>query len=331
MDFATDLQAAFSKLIDKMEGWVESAFLMLPNFVVAVLVLLAFVGISKLLRKLVDKVMSKFSYYGPLNRLLQNTVSIGLIAIGTFVALSILHLDQAVTSLLAGAGIVGLALGFAFQDITANFISGVFISIQKPIKIGDWIESNDVYGKVDKVTLRTTRIHTPQGQIVYIPNKEIFQNILKNYSVNKRRIDLEVGVSYGEDLKKVKKVAVESIEKIDYLLDGKKVKFYYKEFGGSSINFVIQYWVPFNDQPDYLRGLSDGIMNVKSAFDEAGITIPFPIRTLDFGIKGGETFKEMLKDSTLYQKNRSKNNSDNSGERNDDQFEKQYQNGYGDN
>ena len=119
--------------------------------------------------------------------------------------LSILQLDKAVTSILAGAGIIGLALAFAFQDIAANFISGIFISFRKPIKLGDVVKINDYMGKVEQINLRDTIILTFQGQMVIIPNKDVFQSPIENYSLlGRRRLDLVVGVSYGDDLEKVK-------------------------------------------------------------------------------------------------------------------------------
>ena len=107
--------------------------------------------------------------------------------------------------MLAGAGVLGLALAFAFQDIAANFMSGIFISFRKPINIGDIVKIKDYMGKVTEINLRDSVIRTFQGQLVIIPNKDIFQNAIENYSMwGKRRIDLAVGISYGDDLDKVK-------------------------------------------------------------------------------------------------------------------------------
>jgi small conductance mechanosensitive channel len=222
-------------------------------------------------------------------------IFIAFVATGIFVALSILQLDKAVTSLLAGAGIIGLALGFAFQDIAANFVSGVLMAIRRPVRLGDVIESNSYFGSVVNINLRSTIIRTMQGQHVHIPNKDIFNKPIVNYSEEgKRRIDLKCGVSYGDDLEKVKKIVLEAITSIDYLITKDEITFFYKEFGDSSINFEVRYWVNFKKQPDYLAAPSDGVMRIKKAYDENNIMIPFPIRTLDFGIKGGEILNEQL-------------------------------------
>jgi small conductance mechanosensitive channel len=200
-----------------------------------------------------------------------------------FIALSIIVLDKAVTFLLAGVGIVGLALGFAFQNIASNFVSSVLMAVSRPVRIGDVIESNDYFGTIININLRCTIIRTMQGQHVHIPNKDIYNKPIKNFSEEgKRRIDLKCGVSYGDDLEKVKRVTIDAIKNIDYILPNEGVTLFYKEFGDFAIDFEVRYWVDFKKQPDYLEALSDGILQIKKAYDANNIMIPFPIRTLDF-------------------------------------------------
>lgn len=287
----------YSTLTEKLLTWLETAIAMLPNLVMALLILIIFFVFGRLVRKTVKRMLEKTTSNRTIINLLETIVGVSIIGIGIFIALSILDLDGAVTSLLAGAGIIGLALGFAFQDIASNFISGIILSIRHPFGIGDIIETNDFYGTVQKMNLRNTIIRTPQGQIVYIPNKSVFENPLENYtSSGVRRIDLECGVSYGDDLEKVKEVAVDAIKNLENYNAAKGVNFYFKEFGGSSINFEVHFWVNFQANPDYLSARSDAIMILTKAFDEQDIMIPFPIRTLDFGIRGGEKLDSMLGD-----------------------------------
>ena len=210
-------------------------------------------------------------------------------------ALGILQLDKTVTSMLAGVGIIGLALGFAFQDTIANLVSGIIIAFRKPYDIGDIIESNGYFGKVFRIDLRTTDIQLLQGPVVLVPNRNVLQNAVINYSeYGWRRVDLGIGVSYGEDLENVRKVTLEAVQQVENLDASKDVTFYYEEFGDSSINFTVRFWVKYTDRNAvYLKAKSDAIMNIKSAYNAAGIVIPFPIRTLDFGIKGGEKLSQM--------------------------------------
>ncbi len=296
-EMETEFVDVYSTLTDKLLNWLETTIEMLPNLVVALLVLIFFFVIGRLARRAVKKMLNRVTKNKTIINLLETVVGVIIIGIGVFIALTILNLDGAVTSLLAGAGIIGLALGFAFQDIASNFISGVILSIRHPFGIGDIIETNDFYGTVQKMNLRNTIIRTPQGQIVYIPNKSVFESPLQNFtSTRERRIDLSCGVSYGDDLEKAKEVAIEAIESLDNYAEEKGVEFYYDEFGGSSINFKVRFWVNFKTNPDYWSARSDAIMAITKKFDENDIMIPFPIRTLDFGIRGGEKLNTMLGD-----------------------------------
>src|SRR5690606_1260096 len=115
-----------------------------------------------------------------------------------------------------------------------------------------------------------------------------------NYSTyGKRRIDLAVGVSYGEGLRRVKKIVLETIDAMNNVIDPEKTIFSYTGFGDSSIDFEVMFWISYPDNPSYLDMRSEAIMAIKEAFDNADIMIPFPIRTLDFGIKGGEKLSEI--------------------------------------
>ncbi len=290
-----NLENTFSNLVDKLAGWLEGFILMLPNLVVAVLLVVVFWLAARLARRLILQVMERVSSYQQVNKLLATAGYVAVLAAGTFIALGVLDLDKAVTSLLAGAGIIGLALGFAFQDIAANFISGILMSIRRPFTEGDIVKTNDYFGTVVDVNLRSTYLQTFQGQLVVIPNKEVFQSPLINYSKTQRqRIDLRCGVAYGDDLEQAEQVALEAVRSIDYRDQDRDVDLYYEDFGDSSINFVVRFWIDFHKQTDFLRARSDAIKRIKRAFDENGITIPFPIRTLDFGVVGGEKLSEVL-------------------------------------
>lgn len=292
---AVGIMNAYDLIMGKLKSWIDVAIAMLPNLVVALLIIIVFYVLAKSVRKLVDKLLGKVTDNLTIIHLIGSVISISVAGIGLFIALSILQLDDTVKTLLAGAGIIGLALGFAFQDIASNFISGVILSIRHPFGVNDIIKTNDFYGKVEKLNLRNTLLKTPQGQTVFIPNKAVFESPMINFTkTGERRIDLSVGISYGDDLEKVRKVTLDSIESMLGLAPQRKVNFYYEEFGDSSINFTVQFWVKFRDNADFLAPKSEAIMRIKKAFDENDIMIPFPIRTLDFGIRGGEKLETML-------------------------------------
>ncbi|HYO14955.1 MAG TPA: mechanosensitive ion channel [Thermoanaerobaculia bacterium] len=294
------LGKAWELLVAKITGWARDFVLLLPNLIVSLVVLVAFWLAARLVRNILLRILRRVSHSEQVNQILSYAVYFALIAIGTFVALGILGLQKTVTSLLAGAGIVTLALGFAFQDIAANLMAGVYLSVQRPFRPGHIIETKDFFGTVKRIHLRWTEIRTQQGQVVLIPNKQVFENPIMNYSASgKRRVDLRLGVSYGDDLEKVRRLAIRAVEGVSTRLPDKEVELFYEEFGESSINFVVRFWINYMKQPDFLQAQSEAIERIKKAFDENSITIPFPIRTLDFAVKGGENLAEVLEEAGI--------------------------------
>jgi small conductance mechanosensitive channel len=281
-------------ITEKVNTWFESVVAMIPNMLLAVILFILFIVLSKLSRKVFIKIFQRSSDNKALQNLFATVIYYAVMGIGLFTILEVLNLGKAVTSLLAGVGVVGLALGFAFQEIAANFVSGVILAFHKPFQIHDIVKIQGYMGEVTRTNLRVTVIETFQGQEVYIPNKDVLNSAIENYSfLGTRRIDLAGGVSYAEDLKKVRSLVLETIGKLEYTVRHEDMFFAFTEFGGSSINFEIKFWIKYPDDPNFLQMRSNAIIAIKQAFDENGITIPFPIRTLDFGIKGGKTLSEM--------------------------------------
>lgn len=289
-----DISKAYDLIVGKLTQWLQDFIRLLPNLFLATVILVLGIFIARRIKKISSKLIGKVSNNNALNNLLTSVVYVFLIGIVIFTVLSILQLDKAVTSILAGAGIIGLALAFAFQDIAANFISGVFILFRRPLHIGDIVKLKDYMGKVEEINLRDTVLRTFQGQLVIIPNKEVFQNPIENYSLlGKRRIDLTIGVSYGEDLERVRDITLKAVKNLEGISTDTETTMFYQEFGDSSINYLLRIWTNNPEQPNFLRVGSEAIIAIKKAYDANDIMIPFPIRTLDFGIKGGKTLNEM--------------------------------------
>ncbi len=289
------LNESFNNLVDKLEGWLNSVIVLLPNLVLAAIVMAIGLLFTRFVRGWIEKAASKLSNHKAVNRLAVNIVTAGFVLIVLLVVLSILNLDTALQSLLAAGGVAGLAVGLALQDPIMNLFSGVMMSTKSAFEIGDWIETNEHIGKIEKITLRSTLIRTPQGEEVILPNKMIYHQPLKNYTNSgERRVDLACGVSYGDDLREVRKIAIKAIEnQVTYNTD-RNVELFFTEFGDSSINFKVRFWLKQPDWKTYVARQSEAIIAIKEAFDANDIMIPFPIRTLDFGIRGGEPLDNVL-------------------------------------
>ncbi len=283
-----------SQLTGKVEEWLTLAVDMLPNLIAAIILYFFFWLLARSAKKLVQKVFNRYAENSVLQNLFTTFIYYAVLGVGIFTVLEVLKLDKTVTSLLAGVGVIGLALGFAFQDIAANFISGIILAFRKPFLVGQIVEINGTMGKVLRTNLRVTVVLTFQGQEVYIPNKDVLQTAIVNYSaLGQRRIDLAVGVSYGDNLQEVEDLVKNTIANLEGVIRKEDMIFTYTGFGNSSIDFEIKFWIDFPDNPGYLKMRNEAIKAIKAAFDANDITIPFPIRTLDFGIKGGATLSEM--------------------------------------
>lgn len=208
-------------------------------------------------------------------------VRVVIMAVGLFTALSVLGLDKAVTSLLAGAGVIALALGFAFQDLTANFISGTMIALARPIQVGDTIETNGFTGVVLDIKLRSIVLDNGQGQTVELPSKDVFQKPIINFSrIGYRRIELLAGISYLDDLALAQRVAVEAVRQLPFVLQSPSTELYYRNFGDNNLQFALWFWInPTQTGP--ALALSEAIKAVKTAFTEHQILFVFAGHTFD--------------------------------------------------
>tara|TARA_Y100001956_G_scaffold10415_1_gene9200 strand:+ start:738 stop:1658 length:921 start_codon:yes stop_codon:yes gene_type:complete len=289
------ITTGYDLIKSKLEYWIVSFFENLPNFFAAIIIFIIFWQVARLARNGANKFLERFIKNETILKLFSTAVFYFILFEGLFVALSTMKLDTYITQLLAGAGILGLALSFAFQSIATNIISGIIIAATRPLQIYDLVETNGFMGTVDEIGLRIIKLKTFDGQDVYIPSKEILEQPLKNYgSTPTRRLYLSVGVSYGEDLERVRKITLESIKDVPHLLEGKQPLFSYASFDDSAISFDLYLWLKSSDQTNYLFARSEIIIAIKKAYDANDITIPFPIRTLDFGIKGGKQLDEVV-------------------------------------
>lgn len=291
------LDQLYAEMSAKLLAWAGSLAEMLPNTLVALLVIGVFWALARVACAASDRALRRLDTHQAARDLISRMIRVLVLLAGIVVALGVMNLDKALASILAGAGIVGLALGFAFQELAGNLISGVGLAIHQkwPFKIGDLIETNDVFGVVEKINLRTSIMRTLDGKIVVIPNRKVYQDKVVNYTASgARRVELACGVSYGDDLSKVERVVNQALERIEGRDFSRDVDVYFTGFGSSSIELIARFWIDYEHQRDFLGARSAAVQAVKKAFDANDIVIPFPIRTLDFGIRGGKPLGEAL-------------------------------------
>ncbi|GAB5391937.1 MAG: hypothetical protein Altm2KO_22360 [Alteromonas macleodii] len=304
------IDEVYKLLSEKLESWVEGGITLLPNIVVAFFIAIAFGIIAKVIGNVAGKIMRRTFESRQIASLLTSIIKSIVLIAGIFIALDFVGLKGTVTSLLAGAGIVGLAIGFAFQDMTENFIAGVAMGIRKPFEIGDVIEAEGVFGNVKEINLRNTLVETFYGQLEVIPNKILFRNILTNYSyLGYRRIEIPVGISYADDIEEAAKVITDAMNEKDYVIKKEETAVYAESFGDSSINLLLWFWIRYPGDPGFMSVRHDAVSTVKTVLEENDILIPFPIRTLDFNAKGGDKLNSMLKKQDERSSSKGKTNS----------------------
>ncbi len=254
--------------------FVASFLAFLPALVAAIIIIIVAYVISRAVRAVLRRALKRANFEEVLVGLLVDTVlHYFIVILGLLMALSQLGVN--VTAALAGVGVAGIAIGFAAQDSVANVISGILIFWDKPFEVGDWIETEGKYGKVTNITLRTTRIRTPDNSYIVVPNKRIIDEVLENFSKHGEvRIDTVVGIAYKEDMEKARDVLLQAAKDVDGVLDSPQPDVVVDELAGSSVNLKVRVWVKTADQR--MAVFFRMTEAAKAALDKAEIEIPFP-------------------------------------------------------
>nr|WP_135805245.1 mechanosensitive ion channel family protein [Halorussus marinus] len=192
------------------------------------------------------------------------------------------------TSLATIAAAATLAIGFAMQDVIANFVAGVFIYTDGPFKIGDWIEwDNGSYsGVVEDIGLRVTRVRTFDNELLTVPNSQLTDGVIKNPVDGERlRLKFLFGIGYDDDIDRATEIIVEEARSHPDILDDPAPSVRLTELGDSSVGLQSRIWIDDPSRADYVKTRGEYVTSVKERFDEEGIDIPYPNRTLEGGLE----------------------------------------------
>ena len=271
------------KLSEDLESWMDILITSLPSLVFAILVFLFAVVLSHGTKKTAIRVLSKSNLQQSMRQLIAQLAAILVIALGIVLVLGIFDLSKTLNGVLAGAGVLGLAVGLALQGALANVYSGIVLSYVDSIKYGDWIKTNNFEGEVVDINLRVVTLKKADNNLVYIPNKMVIENPIENYSKNSQsKVLVECGVAYDSDLNQVRRLVEQTIAtNFPSVSSEEEVIFTYQDFGDSSINFQILFWIDSLSPLQIAMAKTEAIVKIKAVFDENKIEIPFPIRTLN--------------------------------------------------
>ena len=236
--------------------------------------LIFFVGkwIVNIITNTIRKLMNKNDVDPTLTTFVTNLARMTLLVFVVIAAIDQLGIQSA--QFIAVLGAAGLAVGLALQGSLSNFAAGVLIVLFRPYKVGDWVEAAGISGGVERVDILTTILKTGDNKQVIVPNSQIINAVITNYSANDtRRVDMTVGVSYSDDLDKVRRTLEELVAADERILKDPACTIAVAELADSSVNFVIRPWVKTGDYGAVNFDLTEAI---KRRFDEVGISIPFP-------------------------------------------------------
>jgi small-conductance mechanosensitive channel len=259
--------------------------------VIISLVLLSYLS-AKFKKLLVNRIFPHYNLERGVSLSIATIIRYVIIFLGIFIIFQTSGIDLSALALLFGA--LGVGIGFGLQGITNNFISGVIILFERPIKVGDRVEVDDIVGRVESISGRATTIITNDNIGVIVPNSDFINQRVINWSLNDRnvRLNFPVGVSYKEDPEVIRKLLLEVARENPGVLQHPKPDVLFDQYGDSSLDFMLRVWTnQFSDTPKILK--SELYYAIFEKFKEHSIEIPYPQR--DLHLKAG--FGQMKKKS----------------------------------
>ncbi len=253
----------------------------LPMLITAFVFMMLVIFLSRYVKRIAIRLLSHRAGNPAIATVMASFISIIFITIGIFITLGILGLDQTVSSLLAGAGILGLVLGLALQDTLSSAVAGIIMTTRKSYKVGDFVESNGYLGTIVELNLRNTTVRLTTGSDVKIPNKLVFNNPLINYTLTGEvRIDINIGIYFDENLQLIETILRTAFKDVTYNKN-RDLEIFFTDMSDGYIKVLIRFWISKFKQADQLQAKNKGIIAIKSAFDVNGIKVPFPFPMMD--------------------------------------------------
>lgn len=219
-------------------------------------------------------------------RLLRNVIAGGsgvlVILVGTYIVLRVSGLTQLALTVVGGTGLIGLAVGIAFRDITENFLASIFLSMQRPFETGDLVEVSGVTGYVQQLNVRTTILMALDGNLVQIPNASVYKSNLRNFTTNaNRREYFDVGIGYDDSINEAQEIALQVLTDHPAVLSEPEPSVLAESLGKATVNLRVYFWLN-GRKHSWLKVRSSVIRLVKRAFQKHGISMPDEAREVVF-------------------------------------------------
>ncbi len=273
-DEAGEIDLNPSMALERIDGWVDGAVKLAPNFIAATIVFLVFFFVAALLKRIVVKTSSSRGRSN-LGEVLGGFIRAATLIMGGLVSATIVVPSLNPGDLVAGLGVSSVAIGFAFKDILQNWLAGLLILLRQPFEVGDQIEVNGFVGKVDHIETRATIIRTFDGQKAVIPNSDIYTNaVLVKTGFEKRRSQYDIGIGYGDDIEEAQQIITDVLKSVEGIETEPAPEAFPWDLAASWVTIRARWWTN-SQRGDVVKVRSEAILKIKRALDEAGIDMPY--------------------------------------------------------
>lgn len=266
----------FSPAVEQLQNLIEGFIAAIPNIIVALVVFILFAAIGAATRSIVRKLALRRGRQSNLGLVLGRLSQWAIVILGVLVSFAIIFPRFNAAELLQLLGIGSVAISFAFRDIIENFLAGILLLLNEPFRVGDQIRVQDAEGTVEEINTRATTIITYDGRRVVVPNLDIFTGFVTvNTAFEQRRIDVDVGIGYGDDITAAKDVILRVLREIGDVLDQPPPTVIVTDLGASSVNLRLRWWIRPPRRADANDSRDQVLSQVKEALTAAGIDLPF--------------------------------------------------------
>lgn len=275
---------------EQLQGMLDYVLILIPNLIVGLIVFGLFFGVARALRGLVLRFSEERKRHRNLGMVLGRLVYGSVVILGGLVALTILFPSFSPADMLGALGIGGIVIGFAFRDIAQNFLAGILILLTEPFRIDDQIVYKEFEGTVEDIQVRATTIRTYDGRRVVIPNAELFTNaVTVNTAFDKRRLQYDVGIGYGDDIGQARQLILEAMRGVDGVLSDPAPDALVVELADSTVNIRARWWIQPPRRADALDMQDRVLEAINEKLTANGIDLPFPTQQVLFHDQTEET------------------------------------------
>lgn len=272
-----DLSLAYQRAEKMLTQFIAA----LPNLIIAIALFALFWLLATVVRIFVTKLIERTGQSSNVAQVFARIASWALYLFGLMTAITVVFPSLDAASILNALGFTGVAVGFAFKDIFQNLLAGLLILITHPFRVGDQIISGSDEGTVEEIMVRATRIRTYDNREVIIPNSDLYTNrVTVNTAYNKRRVSVNVGMGYEEDIEKTKQIILAALSNDPNILQDPAPQVFARELADFSINLEVRVWSDPARQLESIQTQDQVIAILHKVLTEAGVDLPFPTQNV---------------------------------------------------